>query len=106
MIQPTRETRPGQCMYAMPVYLAACAQLRCAAIRIAFLLIAEIVLRIALGIEYDGTDFLGWQRLSHGSTVQGALESALGFVANHPVIRHLRRPYGFRCACALPGRAF
>jgi len=65
--------------------LAACAQLRCAAIRIAFLLIAEIVLRIALGIEYDGTDFLGWQRLSHGSTVQGALESALGFVANHPV---------------------
>lgn len=42
-------------------------------------------MRIALGIEYDGTDFLGWQRLSHGSTVQAALEKALSFVANHPV---------------------
>jgi tRNA pseudouridine38-40 synthase len=42
-------------------------------------------LRIALAIEYDGTDFLGWQRLSHGPSVQGALESALSFVAAHPV---------------------
>lgn len=42
-------------------------------------------MRIALGIEYDGTDFLGWQRLSHGATVQGALEQALSLVANHPV---------------------
>ena len=42
-------------------------------------------MRIALGIEYDGTDFLGWQRLSHGPTVQAALESALSFVAGHDV---------------------
>jgi tRNA pseudouridine38-40 synthase len=42
-------------------------------------------LRIALAIEYDGTDFFGWQRLSHGPSVQGALESALSFVAAHPV---------------------
>ncbi|WP_243050229.1 tRNA pseudouridine(38-40) synthase TruA [Dyella sp. RRB7] len=42
-------------------------------------------MRIALGIEYDGTDFSGWQRLSHGETVQGALERALSFVAAHPV---------------------
>ena len=42
-------------------------------------------MRIALGIEYDGTDFLGWQRLSHGATVQGAVEQALGFVADHAV---------------------
>jgi tRNA pseudouridine38-40 synthase len=42
-------------------------------------------MRIALGIEYDGTEFSGWQRLSHGDTVQGALEQALSFVAAHPV---------------------
>lgn len=42
-------------------------------------------MRIALGIEYDGTDFNGWQRLSHAPSVQGALEAALSFVAAHPV---------------------
>lgn len=42
-------------------------------------------MRIALGIEYDGTEFSGWQRLSHGNTVQGVLEQALSFVAAHPV---------------------
>ncbi len=42
-------------------------------------------MRFALGIEYDGTDFLGWQRLTHGRTVQGVVESALSFVAAHPV---------------------
>lgn len=41
--------------------------------------------RIALGIEYDGTDFSGWQRLSHARSVQGDVESALSFVADHPV---------------------
>jgi tRNA pseudouridine38-40 synthase len=42
-------------------------------------------LRIALGIEYDGTDFFGWQRLSHGRSVQRDVEAALSFVAAHPV---------------------
>lgn len=42
-------------------------------------------MRLALGIEYDGTDFLGWQRLGHGATVQGAVEEALSFVADHAV---------------------
>lgn len=41
--------------------------------------------RYAVGIEYDGTDFLGWQRLAHGPTVQAALEAALSFVADRAV---------------------
>lgn len=41
--------------------------------------------RIALGVEYDGSGFLGWQRLAHGITVQLTLERALSFVADTPV---------------------
>ncbi len=39
-------------------------------------------MRLALGIEYDGTGFQGWQRLSHATSVQSAVESALSFVAD------------------------
>jgi tRNA pseudouridine38-40 synthase len=42
-------------------------------------------MRYALGIEYDGSRFQGWQRLAHGDTVQAAVEAALSFVADHPV---------------------
>ncbi len=42
-------------------------------------------MRIALGIEYDGTDFMGWQRLSHGPSVQAAVERALSTVADAPI---------------------
>ncbi|KQX99140.1 tRNA pseudouridine synthase A [Rhodanobacter sp. Root480] len=42
-------------------------------------------MRIALGIEYDGTDFFGWQRLKEGPSVQARLEQALSRVADHPV---------------------
>ncbi|MGA9854769.1 MAG: tRNA pseudouridine(38-40) synthase TruA [Gammaproteobacteria bacterium] len=42
--------------------------------------------RMALGLEYDGTAFMGWQRQSHaGRTVQDALEAAIAKVADHPV---------------------
>jgi len=41
--------------------------------------------RFAIGIEYDGSGFSGWQRLPAEPTVQGALESALGFVVDHPL---------------------
>ena len=41
--------------------------------------------RIALGIEYDGTRFVGWQVQDNGSSVQAELESALSRVANEPV---------------------
>jgi tRNA pseudouridine38-40 synthase len=42
--------------------------------------------RIALGIEYDGSRYCGWQMQSHGTrTVQDEIEKALSIVADHPV---------------------
>lgn len=46
-------------------------------------------MRIALGIEYDGTDFCGWQTQAAGiRAVQSEVEAALGHVADHPVTVH------------------
>jgi tRNA pseudouridine38-40 synthase len=39
-------------------------------------------LRIALGIEYDGAPFCGWQKQPGGGSVQDALESALARFAD------------------------
>ena len=41
--------------------------------------------RIASGIEYDGSRFLGWQTQPGGGTVQDALEKALTAIAGEPV---------------------
>jgi tRNA pseudouridine38-40 synthase len=41
--------------------------------------------RIALGIEYDGSAFAGWQQQRHARSVQGELQQALARVADHPV---------------------
>jgi tRNA pseudouridine38-40 synthase len=38
-------------------------------------------MRIALGIEYDGSRFLGWQTQPGGGTAQDALEAALAGIA-------------------------
>lgn len=46
-------------------------------------------MRIALGIEYDGSNYSGWQTQKHEvQTVQQTLERALSRVANHPVTVH------------------
>lgn len=42
-------------------------------------------MRYALGIEYDGTGYAGWQKLGHAASVQAALEAAISTVAAHPV---------------------
>jgi tRNA pseudouridine38-40 synthase len=58
-------------------------------------------MRFALGIEYDGSGFLGWQRHSGGPTVQGAVEAALSFVADAPieVVCAGRTDAGVHAAC-------
>lgn len=42
-------------------------------------------MRIALGIEYHGAAYHGWQSQPHGNTVQDHLQRALGKVASHRV---------------------
>ncbi|MBD1574940.1 MULTISPECIES: tRNA pseudouridine(38-40) synthase TruA [Vibrio] len=42
-------------------------------------------MRIALGIEYDGSQVCGWQRQNDVPSVQEYLEKALTVIANHPV---------------------
>lgn len=64
-------------------------------------------MRHALGIEYDGGEFSGWQRLAQPGeheqrpTLQGAVERALSFVADHPVATTCagRTDAGVHAAC-------
>jgi tRNA pseudouridine38-40 synthase len=42
-------------------------------------------MRIALGIEYDGSGYCGWQAQPHAPSVQEEVERALSTVADHPV---------------------
>lgn len=42
-------------------------------------------MRIALGVEYDGSAFHGWQTQPGGHTVQDELQAALGRIAGVPV---------------------
>jgi tRNA pseudouridine38-40 synthase len=42
-------------------------------------------MRIALGLEYDGSAFCGWQTQPSGCAVQDAVDAALSEIAAHPV---------------------
>ena len=46
-------------------------------------------MRIALGLEYDGRPWCGWQSQSSGCGVQDQLELALMELAGHPVRTHV-----------------
>jgi tRNA pseudouridine38-40 synthase len=41
--------------------------------------------KVALGIEYDGSAYCGWQKQTHSPSIQQHVESALSFVADHLV---------------------
>jgi tRNA pseudouridine38-40 synthase len=41
--------------------------------------------RIAIGVEYDGTPFHGWQQQPHSASIQETLQDALSRVADAPV---------------------
>lgn len=41
--------------------------------------------RIALGLEYDGSQFHGWQKQKNVHSIQSALEKALSTVADEPI---------------------
>lgn len=43
------------------------------------------MIRIVLGLEYDGSRFCGWQTQTSGCGVQDALQRALSRIAGHPV---------------------
>ena len=45
-------------------------------------------MRVALGVEYAGDAFEGWQSQRHGRTVQDHLERAIAEIAGHPVRLH------------------
>lgn len=42
-------------------------------------------MRLALGLEYDGAGFHGWQSQPNGNTVQDTLEQALATLAGHEI---------------------
>jgi tRNA pseudouridine38-40 synthase len=41
--------------------------------------------RLAAGVEYDGSEFFGWQVQSHARSIQSTLNAAISVVADEPV---------------------
>jgi len=42
--------------------------------------------RIAALVEYDGTDYAGWQSQAHAASLQDAVQDAIAFVAGHRIV--------------------
>ena len=45
----------------------------------------DVAMRIALGVEYNGCDFNGWQSQPDGRTVQDNIQQAIGQIACEPI---------------------
>jgi tRNA pseudouridine38-40 synthase len=43
---------------------------------------------LKLTLQYDGTDYVGWQRQPNGVSIQGVLEDALAPIEGAPVTVH------------------
>jgi tRNA pseudouridine38-40 synthase len=48
--------------------------------------VTDLGRRVAAILEYDGTEYAGWQSQVHSSSIQDAVQSALSFVAGHAVV--------------------
>ena len=48
--------------------------------------------RIALGLSYDGTAFVGWQAQAAGRSIEQTLSAAVSHVANEPVAVESNHP--------------
>ena len=42
--------------------------------------------RVAAIVEYDGTEYAGWQSQEHSTSIQDAVQAAISFVAGEPVV--------------------
>jgi tRNA pseudouridine38-40 synthase len=73
--------------------------------------------RVRLTLEYDGTDFVGWQRQLNGRSVQAVLEAALEELLGAPVValaagrtdagvHALGQVVAFDAARVLPAKAY
>jgi tRNA pseudouridine38-40 synthase len=73
--------------------------------------------RVRLTLEYDGTDFVGWQRQLNGRSVQAVLETALAELLGAPVtaaaagrtdagVHALGQVVAFDAPRALPAKAY
>ena len=63
-------------------------------------------MKIALGIEYNGKQYCGWQRQEKVRSVQEELEKALSFVANEKIEVFLCGQNRFWCSWHRTSGAF
>jgi tRNA pseudouridine38-40 synthase len=48
--------------------------------------VGEFGRRVAAIVEYDGTEYAGWQSQEHSASIQDAVQTAISFVAGEPVV--------------------